>query len=162
MRASPACQVTLEHFGWWRAGVGLLAACSFAAAAGWLFSSRERLPLVMLAGLLLGTLWVVGASVLLMRREPLSLRWDSQTWHLGPAASVGEEPWPGQLSVALDFGAWMLLCFRHQPAGAGGGVTWIPVQRSGLRTAWHAFRCAVYSARPESRGAATARPDAAE
>ena len=55
----------------------------------------------------------------LMRRQAISLRWDTQRWNLGPASSVGEEPWPGHLEVSLDLGVWMLLRFEHDLAPSG-------------------------------------------
>jgi hypothetical protein len=162
MRASPVCQVTLDRFGWWRAGVGLLALLALLAIAAWSFGGREGLPALISASVLVVTLVIAASAALLMRCPALSLRWDTQCWHVGPPSSLGEEPWTGQIVVAVDFGGWMLLRFRRESGAVGDRATWIPVQRAGLGTAWHAFRCAVYSARPEPRGAATARPDAAE
>ncbi len=96
------------------------------------------------AGLLL---WRAGAS--LLRNAPLSLRWDSQRWHLGPLASAGDEPWPGSLAVALDLGPWLLLRFEHEADLRRRRITWLPVQRRGLEAEWHALRCAVYCARSD-------------
>ncbi len=162
MRASPACQVTLERFGWWRAGVGALASVAFAAAATWLISSHERMSLWALAWLLALTSLSLCSAFLLLRCPPLSLRWDTQRWNVGPSSAVGDEPWPGQLAVVVDLGYWMLLRFRHDLAATGRSTVWIPVQRAGLSTPWHAFRCAVYSSRPDPRGIANVRSDAAE
>jgi hypothetical protein len=101
-------------------------------------------------------LLAAGASPL--RCAGTSLRWDTRQWHLGPASTTGDEPHSGRLAVAIDLGAWMLL--RFQPDGAAGKrrSIWLPVQRRGLETQWHALRCAVYSARPAEGHEAGSRP----
>jgi hypothetical protein len=66
-----------------------------------------------------------------------SLRWDGGAWQL--------DGMPGDLKAAIDLGPWMLLMFT--PA-LPGRTSWLPVQRRGLETQWHALRCAVYSPRP--------------
>src|ERR1700704_1805513 len=101
MRASPAFQVSVIRFGVWRVTVLALLGASAAVLIGWLGSRDEFTPrwvqlAVGTAGLLL---WLAGLSLLC--NPPLSLRWDSQRWHLGPLASAGDEPWPGSLAVAL-------------------------------------------------------------
>ena len=147
MRATPAFQLTIRHFGVWRAMVAVLVCCAAASLGAFLMLPGEpsaspliRGPLATLAAL------AIAAGATLWRREPVSLRWDTQQWHLGPAASKGEEPWPGQLAVALDLGAWMLLKFSHQRDARR--PHWLPVQRMGIEPSWHALRCAVYCARP--------------
>jgi hypothetical protein len=147
MRAPPAFQVKVRHFGAWRLGVGALIAIASAVLAAWLASGGEVAPLPLRA--LMGA---VGAAALLagttlMRRPALSLRWDGQAWRLGPVGSAGDEPWPGELAVAIDWGGWLLLKFDHA-GGAAPGTTWLPIQRRGLESQWHALRCAVYCARP--------------
>ena len=83
-----------------------------------------------------------------------SLRWDGSFWHLGPPGTEGDEPAAGQVDVAVDLGAWMLLRFTRETSTPGRSVTWLPTQRWGLEAQWHALRCAVYSPRPA--------PDAAQ
>lgn len=84
--------------------------------------------------------------------KAFSLRWDTQQWHLGAASTLGQEPHAGRLMVALDLGAWMLLRLIPSAVSASsvrlpaGG--WLPVQKRGHETHWHALRCTVYSARP--------------
>jgi hypothetical protein len=167
MRASPAFQVTVRRFGVWRVALAFVIAAAAAAIAAWVVSADQasawpaRVAVIVAAGVLL----VTAAS--LMRCSPLSLRWDTHTWHLGPASTMGEEPWSGQLAVALDLGPWLLLRFRHEPApGQRRRITWVPVQRLGLEPHWHALRCAVYCARPADRPAgglnAAIRPESQE
>jgi hypothetical protein len=50
--------------------------------------------------------------------------------------------------VAVDLGAWMLLRFERDATPRLRRIVWLPLQRRGLETPWHALRCAVYSARP--------------
>ena len=161
MRASPACQITIRDFGGWRAGVGVLALVAFGSAGSWLLGP-SRLPAWAFAVLLMMLLAVVCAACLLLWCSPFSLRWDTQRWNLGPAATMGEEPSAGRLAVALDFGAWMLLRFRPDSATGRFSTVWIPVQKTASHPDWHAFRCAVYSSRPDPRGLSTASLDAAE
>jgi hypothetical protein len=145
MRAAPAFQVSLRPSGLWRAAVILLAAAAAVAIVVWL-STRESpaAPWV----------WVLvafGASVLAASAASLAclpggeLRWDGRTWHLG--RSTGE-PLPGDLTVAIDLGTWMLLRFVPAGGAARSHGRWLPVQRRGLESQWHALRCAVYSPRP--------------
>jgi hypothetical protein len=54
----------------------------------------------------------------------------------------------GELQVAIDLGAWMLLHFVPDVGHRACSVSWLPVQRRGLESQWHALRCAVYSPRP--------------
>ncbi len=73
--------------------------------------------------------------------RPFVLRRDADQWQLvqgskGPAMA-------GEVQIALDFGAWLLL--RFVPDTAGGRSRWLAVQRRGLEPHWHALRCAVYA-----------------
>jgi hypothetical protein len=79
----------------------------------------------------------------------VELRWDTRRWFLDATGGIPEETHPGNLTIALDLGAWMLLRFDPDaPLPAGRRTTWLPVQRLGLEAHWHALRCAVYCARP--------------
>jgi hypothetical protein len=148
MRAFAATQFTLTRFGIWRSavlGLGVLVALVIGT---WLVTQPERWRTA-------PTLWAVLVIVLMgwllvvqPRTAPISLRWDAQRWHVGPAASAGHEPWVGELQVAIDLGAWMLLRFVPDAGIRGCSVSWLPVQRRGLEPQWHALRCAVYSPRP--------------
>ena len=138
MRASPPCQVSLRHFGAWRVALVLLTCAGAAAIASWL-PSREP---VVSAGLLMAlvvavALTMLACAVSLWRVPAQSLRWDGQVWQLDSV--------PGELTAAIDIGPWMLLKFTPEMSGR---MSWLPVQRRGLETQWHALRCAVYSPRP--------------
>jgi hypothetical protein len=148
MRASAPLQVSIRRFGIWRTLVALLLGSSAAAlTAWWLGRGASPWDPWRLAVLGSGTA-LIGLAARSLRCSAMSLRWDTQTWRLGPASAVGEEPWPGHLAVTMDFGAWMLLRFEHDVTHTPRRVTWLPVQRLGIEPQWHALRCAVYSSRP--------------
>jgi hypothetical protein len=88
------------------------------------------------------------------RLQPVSLRWDTQRWHVGVASSAGHEPASGRLTVAVDAGAWMLLRFVPDRRTVWRSGLWLPVQRRGHEPAWHALRSTVYCARPVTLPAA--------
>ena len=150
MRASPAFQVVLDRFGVWRWAVIVGALSGAAALTAWLaWQPVPPLPApfqwiaVAVAFLLLA--WGAASA----RVQPVSLRWDEQHWHLGPPASAGHEPRSGALRVLIDLGPWMLLRFEPADSTWCRGATWLPVQRRGLESQWHALRCAVHSPRPQ-------------
>ena len=91
----------------------------------------------MLVLIAVGALAVSACAVSLWHVPAQSLRWDGRAWQLDAAA--------GELSVAIDLGPWMLLRFKPERRAR---ASWLPVQRAGLETQWHALRCAVYSPRP--------------
>src|SRR5687767_3349086 len=103
MRASPAFQLTIDRFGAWRTAVAvpwLVAACALPA---WLLAGELSLPRA--SACAVAAIPLV-ACLGLARIEPMSLRWDTRGWWLGPASMRGEEPWPGRLAVAIDLGPW--------------------------------------------------------
>jgi len=148
MHASPAFQMTVHRYGIWRVAAVLLVSSATAAMGAWLVHSR--VTSVMWAALGLLILASVAVLAHAWRLQPVSLRWDSQRWHLGPSSTAGHEPETGRLVVAVDFGVWMLLRFIPDGATVLHRGTWLPVQRRGHETAWHALRCTVYCARPAS------------
>ena len=152
MRAHAAAQFTLTHFGAWRWAVLALSVLVAMLAVAWVAASgspaRSWPWPVSVAGLALLGAWLVAVQP---RLRPVTLAWDGQGWQL--AAATGQAHTAavaGDLSVAIDLGAWMLL--RFDPAGpsAGRRPRWIPAQRAGHAGQWHALRCAVYSPRPDA------------
>lgn len=153
MHAPAAFQLSVSHYGVWRGALGLMALLVLATAAVWAG-----------AGALAGPGWVglLGLTALLPlwrlgRCGAVSLRWDTQCWHLGPLATRGQEPWSGRMQVALDLGDWMLL--RLQPAGPTPfrrSGHWLPVQRRGHEQVWHTLRCTLYCAHSDAGRAAAA------
>ena len=145
MRAAPAFQVRLHRFGVWRSAVWLLAVLGLATIAAWLVTREPPIhPGVWIAAILSAAA-LTGSAATLARTPPVDLRWDGLVWHLGPSAGG---PVPGDVIVAVDLGAWMLLRFVPAMPGARPRVTWLPVQRRGIEAQWHALRCSVYSPRP--------------
>ena len=148
MHASPPFHMTVHRYGVWRAVAVCLVALTTAAMAAWLIHSHVTTLVWSVLGLL------VSASVAVLahawRLRAVSLRWDSQRWHLGPSTTTGHEPDSGRLVVAMDFGAWMLLRFIPDSATVLRPGVWLPVQRLGHEPAWHSLRCTVYCARPVS------------
>ena len=147
MRASPPFLVTVCRFGWWRVCVGGVMAAALAALATWAVAGERPSGLVLL-GVAAGSLPLLAGAASLLRRGAFTLRWDGQTWRLNHGMGADENAPAGDLSVAIDLGAWMLLKFDRPPGRFGRHATWLPVQRRGLEAQWHAFRCAVYSPRP--------------
>lgn len=134
----------------------MFALLAFACNLAWCASGTE--PRSMAVWVISNSLamWLAVTAVRATRSTPLSLRWDTLNWRLGPMTSVGEEPAAGQLKVVIDLGSWMLLRFvQTEPAVLSAGwrcglrpQSCLAVQRKGLEPTWHALRCAVYSSRP--------------
>jgi len=132
----------------------------------WLATRSEPTPPLGLAAWIGALLAVPALAASLMRVPAVTLRWDGQQWWLArltrssrAAAAAQIEAVAGEVEVALDFGAWMLLRFR--PASGvhrEGSARWLPVQRRGLESHWHALRCAVYSPRPAPAREAADQP----
>ena len=160
MRASPAFHILIDRFCLWRAAV--LAACVAALGVwlAWIVSMQQEFDTTMTAATMIVGFVPIVVAAKLAHRRPVSLRWDTQSWRFGPADSYGDEPWAGRLHVAIDLDSWMLLKFEHEVTGRYRRVDWIPVQRLGMESSWHALRCAVYSSRPSpSLDASSARRD---
>jgi hypothetical protein len=146
MQPSPPVSIELRHFGLWRTAVIGVAVLTLAALYGWSNGSPEPVAGAPRWAVAFALAAVVSATGLLRLARPVSLRWDGHCWHLGPLQIPGKEPRPGQLTVAIDLGGWMLL--RFVPNAGPRRARWLPAQRRGVAAQWHALRCAVYSPRP--------------
>lgn len=147
MRASPSFQVALRHFGIWRGAVLALLTLGLTVMASWLLG-RDPQSSLEIACAALAALAMAWLAVSLGRVKAADLRWDGRCWHLGQPAAPDRDPMPGELHVAMDLGPWMLLRFTAGAPGTRARVVWLPVQRRGIETQWHALRCAVHSPRP--------------
>ena len=94
MHASPPFQMAVHRYGVWRAAAVLLVASTTAAVAAWLVHSHVMtLVWAVLCLLVSGSVAVLAHA---WRLRPVSLRWDSQRWHLGPLPTTGHEPDAGR------------------------------------------------------------------
>ncbi|MDL2338362.1 MAG: hypothetical protein QFE16_11015 [Pseudomonadota bacterium] len=147
MKAAPAVQVDVRHFGVWN---GLLTVTSLAAmwtSGAWFASRNDELPAWggWLIGLALLTA-LLGVSMSL-RRHPIRLRWDTQRWYLTEVNRRSEEIGPAQVRVMIDAGGWLLLKFVQDARSTPRSVHWVPVQREDVEAQWHGLRCAVFAPR---------------
>lgn len=150
MHASPSFQMTVRCFGVWRAVSLLLVTVAVLVVVTWAPRALEPRAVWVWASIAVLVLASAGVLVQAWRLQPTSLRWDTQCWHLGIPGHAGHEPRSGRLEASMDLGMLMLLRFRPHDASVLHRGTWLPVQRFGHETAWHALRCTVYCARPPS------------
>ncbi len=150
MHASPSFQMTVRCFSVWRVASLLLVVAATGVVAAW--AQRALEPSAMWVGASIAVLALSSVALLAQawRLQPVSLRWDTQRWHLGFPEASGRGPRSGRLAVSMDLGVWMLLRFKPDDASVLHRGTWLPVQRLGHEAAWHALRCTVYCARPPS------------
>jgi hypothetical protein len=148
MRAAPAFQVSLRHFGVWRACIGGLAAMGLASMAAWAAARDPSFGWPVSAMLVAGGFWFLAVVISLLRTPPVSLRWDGSVWYLGEPETGAVDMTAGDLRVIIDLGPWMLLRFATTLPNGRTLATWLPVQRRGLEAKWHGLRCSVYSPRP--------------
>jgi hypothetical protein len=153
MHAAPAVSVKLTPSRQWRAALLALGVLVVATTALWAWQ-RDDIPgwcvCLAVAAFAAHCVWHA------LRTPALALRWDGESWWLASPAMAAELS--GDVAVALDLGAWLLLRFRAVPRLAGRPRhVWLPLQRAGLPAQWHALRCALYSPRP--RASLPAAPD---
>ena len=142
MRAAPPLQVSLHRFGAWRWAVGAFGLLAMASLAAWSTASDPPPGALAFAAVALIAMAIVGSAATLLKVPARQLRWDGRSWRLGRAGAPADEASAGELRVVLDLGPWMLLAFA--PAGRRRRrPIWLPVQRHGLETHWHALRCAL-------------------
>ena len=148
MRASPAIHVSLRCFGAWRVAVLALTGSGLIVMGAWLLQ-REQLPWArVVVGIVCATLLLAWLGVSLAKVSAVDLGWDGQGWSLRSLRTQNADAVAGEVSVAIDFGSWMLLRFRPLTASRWRRPTWLPVQRRGIEPQWHALRCAVHAPRP--------------
>jgi hypothetical protein len=153
MRAAPAFQISLRRSGVWRIATFTVVALGLSALAAWLVTHERPVhPMLMIGAAVLGSALVAfGAQV--ARVPPVDLRFDGRCWHLTESAEssnrAGMGAVAGDLLVAIDLGAWMLL--RFVPVSTSSDVRqsaiWLPAQRRGAEAQWHALRVSVYAPR---------------
>ena len=151
MRAALQLEVGVVRFGVWRVGSLALAAIVWAALAAWWWAHPTPAPawVGVVAGI--GMLAAAAAALPLRSARPFLLRRNAVQWQLSFVDGARRPAMPGELQVALDLGAWLLL--RFIPEAAGGRARWLAVQRRGLEPQWHALRCAIYAPLPKQPAA---------
>jgi hypothetical protein len=152
MRESVFFELRLRRFGVWQGAVWLVAGAAIAAVAAWaltMFDSEQSgraLVIAVAAGLSLAT---IALAISLVLVEGGLLTGSEGVWTF--LSDTGARR-TGTLEVSMDLGAFMLLRLVERQRT----IAWLPVQRRGVETQWHALRCAVYSPPRFSRGAPTA------
>jgi hypothetical protein len=152
MRESVFFELRLRRFGVWQGAVWLAGGAAIAAVAAWaltMFDSEQSgraLVIAVAAGLSLATI-ALAVSLVLVEGGLLTRNEGGWTF----LSETGSRR-TGTLEVSMDLGAFMLLRLVERQRT----IAWLPVQRRGVETQWHALRCAVYSPPRFSRGAPTA------
>ena len=166
MRAAPDIHVCVTRFGMWRAAVLAVGLFAVVAVVAWMTQHMRVLPWPAAAGqfaggavALVSTLWLTAG---LVRMPAFQLRWDGLSWYFNrvdPTSTdaIAAEPQAGELSIAIDLGAWLLLRFTPGTPPGDARACWLPLQRQGLERQWHGLRCALYSPRPAPKSGAAAQ-----
>ena len=143
MRAGPQLEIGVVRFGVWRAGTLALAAFVWAALAAWWWAHPAPVPAWVGAVAGFGMFGAAAAALQLRSVRPFVLCRNAAQWQLSFVDDARTPAMPGELQVAIDLGAWLLL--RFIPDAAGVRASWLAVQRLGLEPQWHALRCAIHA-----------------
>jgi hypothetical protein len=154
MRGSPACEVTLGVSVLWRAAVAFVTATALAALLAWVLLSPPGLETGIRAAAALGGVGIVAIGASLWRLPTGTLRWDGACWSFAAASAPAAPPVAGDLDVALDLGAFMLLRLRTGGAAGRRRTRWLAAEQRALARQWQPLRCAAYSPRPGSAAVA--------
>ncbi len=159
MRESVFFEVSVRRFDLWQAVVGIVAAIAIAAVTAWAVSMLDtqstsgRAAVVALAVVLgAGT---IAVAMSLARRKGGVLACRDGIWTFSSTAGTTGT---GALRVAIDLGAFLLIRLGDRRRTS----LWLPVQRRGLESEWHALRCAVYSPPPAAGGSPAAPASTSE
>jgi len=153
MRESVFFELRLRRFGVWRVAVWLVAGAAIVVVAAWavaMFDSQPESGRALVTAVAVGlSLASIGLALSLARVEGGLLTCSDGVWTF--VTDTGARS-IGTLEVAMDLGAFLLLRLVERRRT----IAWLPVQRRGVATQWHALRCAVYSPPPLAAGAPTA------
>jgi hypothetical protein len=147
----------LTHFGVWRGAVLALTLGAGLAVFAWLAGREHPVGVWAAFGMVGATGLLLGVGLSLAKVRPTELCWDAQCWSVRSLLAKAEESVPGDVSIAIDLGGWMLLRFRPLNSSRWVRTTWLPVQRRGLEPHWQALRCALYSSRNPAAADLSAR-----
>ncbi len=151
MRAAPAFQISLRRAGVWRVAIFTVAALGLGALTTWLVTHERPVHPVLMIGVVALGAAVIAFGARVARVPAVDLRFDGRCWYLGESAEPSNraDAVVGNLHIAIDFGAWMLL--RFVPVSTSSDVRrraiWLPAQRWGAENQWHALRVSVYAPR---------------
>lgn len=150
MQNAPPVAFPVGRFAWGRLAMLLLALLSALGLAGWQILAQPSDTRVLSAWLFWSL--CLGGAAYGIPKQTLGdgqLFWSSEAWFwetaAGPSGQMSSVP--VNLSVALDWGAGLLLWVRlAKDTGAGHGQ-WVCAwpQEKAMPSKWHGFRCAVYS-----------------
>jgi len=125
----------------WRGAIAVVLLVTGATVGAWCLTSGDVVAASMRACVAIGAIVLGVCVVRLAASAPVGLRWTGATWEL--LSTRNGEPVRGTATVALDFGAWLLIRFI---ADGSRRATWIPAERRGDPSSWHALRTALYGA----------------
>jgi hypothetical protein len=172
MKSAPAVSVTLQPSPGWQRLMSWAAWAAPACVAGGVVwhgvagsPALQALPIRLMVLVALIAAGLLGVAIGRLRTPRLRrLSWDGQQWwgDLRPEAAatatlLPDAALPGEVSLQIDWGGWMLL--RFVPHAADGhalhrSTCWIALGEAPHRPHWHALRCALCD--PGAPGTATA------
>ncbi len=158
MRGSPSCVIAVRRSGIWRCTVCVVAAASLASLVAWVLLAPAGHGLAARIAVTLDGFAVLALGASLLRVQATGLQWDGSGWTFRDLGRSSTAPVAGELEIALDLGAFLLLRLTSRADSGRRSIRWIPVERRGLEREWHSFRCAVYSPRPAAGLASAADP----
>jgi hypothetical protein len=134
VHAAPPVRVSVGRSAGWIAFVCLCIGFAAANLAAWVLVRNEaHVAVALVLGLVAAAL---AAGQMQRSHTPADLIWNGSQWQWQGLA--------GDMQVALDLGAWMLL--RFDPLA--GRSRWIAASRASAEGPWAALRAALYARRP--------------
>jgi hypothetical protein len=146
MHAAPPLRVGLRRDRAATVGLALMAAMTLADVVAWAGAWLSFGAIATLASAGLAALAGAGAGCALAHalQEAGALQWTGRGWQWQAVAGATDE---GDVIVALDLDAWMLLRFNVMGQSR---VRWIAVSRHEVGAAWPMLRSALYASGPST------------
>ena len=145
MRTAPGVCFTVARYRLWNLALLGLGSCAATILMVWVHRAIEAPWGALVAAV--GALSAAALAASVRRTNAQVLRFDGQTWRLGPVGADLDRQPAAHVEVCIDLQFWLLL--RLWPAAPRAGqqaAAWLPLERQGSAVDWHALRCAVYSA----------------
>ncbi len=148
MRERQSVVVELLRFGVWRAAMLVVGAMAVASMATWgglalANPTSDSTRIAAFAAALAFASMLLVASLIQVQPGTLACVEDAWTFTFDHDGASRTET--GELAVAIDLGSFLLLTLTRTTGPKRLAHRWLPVQRRGLESDWHALRCAVYS-----------------